>query len=417
MVQLYSRKWRRGILSSLICYIRDAIVLILPIKRLPDFLIKLLYGLEVKFVFLVHPRNYQDVFISAPFLKPIKLLLRKSIAFRLVSRMNPFVLNTVWTKQGVNGFVIAQLTVPEIMFEQRTLTLDMLRKALLLASKISGLETVVGLGGWFPMISRRGVSLVEYAKSLGLRITNGHGGTLASIYMTVEKIAKIGNFKLEELSLAIIGVGKMGANVAKVFNNDVKRLVLVDINGNALEKLKGTLRAQNSKTQIEAILSTSNISIRDVLKKCHLGICATSSVRNLVKLRDLPNGFIMLDDSRPEAIPRDPKKEKIVLEGGLLKIKDVKINYDYGLGQDENVFGCLGEAFLLALDQSRILNPTLGDVEMNNFFNLLEFCKRNKVTEGDFKSSNYLISAEDVRDALSTRHSEIKKIQNEFSIS
>ena len=135
------------------------------------------------------------------------------------------------------------------------------------------------------------------------------------------------------------------------------------------------MKAERSLTKIDIVISKSenNARLRAALKESHIGVCATSTFRNLLKVRDMPDGFIAIDDSRPEALPRDPKNERIVLEGGLLKILGSKINYDYGFGQDDNVFGCLGEAFILALDQEKSLSPTLGDVELDNFFNVLNF--------------------------------------------
>jgi predicted amino acid dehydrogenase len=120
-------------------------------------------------------------------------------------------------------------------------------------------------------------------------------------------------------------------------------------------------------------------------------------------LRDIPNGFVAIDDSRPEALPRDPRHKRIILEGGLLKIKGVKLDYDYGFGQDENVFGCLGEAFVLALDQCKTLKPTVGDIDLENFHRVVDFCRKNCVSEGDLKSSDVLIMNDEIIDAFRQR--------------
>jgi len=63
----------------------------------------------------------------------------------------------------------------------------------------------------------------------------------------------------------------------------------------------------------------------------------------------------------------------------------------------------LGEAFLVALDGQRGLKPTLGDVDMDNFFRLLDLCRRNGVVEGDFKSSDSYITDDDIRAAIRRR--------------
>ena len=392
-------------MTSLLGYIRDSIILFLPIKRIPSFLTKLLYGTHVHFAFLVHPRAYQDIFISSPFLKPLQFLLRKKNAIRFFFDATPFVLNKVHSLQGVNGLVVALMTMPELMFERRKDSEKRLVAALKLISKIGSVGTVVGLGGWWPMVTRRGLSIKEQAEKLGLLVTNGHCGTLASIYLTIEKVARIGKLEKRDLCIAVIGVGKMGTNVARALNNKVKKLILIDLNESNLKKIKRSLEGHNNKTSIDIVVSNSeNVSsLKEILKDCHIGVCATSSLRNLLKLRDLPDGFIAIDDSRPEALPRDPKNERIVLEGGLLKINGATIDYDFGFGQDDNVFGCLGETFLLALDKQQKLKPTLGDVDMENFFKVLDFCCANGVTVGDLKSSDASIGEADIEAAFKKR--------------
>jgi len=405
MVQIYRRKWQKGFFSSLLGYLRDSIVLFLPIKKLPSFFVKILYGEPIHFAFLVHPRAYQDIFISSPFLKPLQFLFRKKSAIGAFFGANPFVLNKVHSLQGINGLVVALMTMPELMFEKRKKAEKRLLAALKLISKIGGPGTVVGLGGWWPMVTQRGLSIKEHAEKMGLLVTNGHCGTLASIYLTIEKVARIGKLEKGDLCIAIIGVGKMGTNVARALNGRVKKMILIDINEANLKKIKRSLEGQNPKTLIDVIVSNpENMNaLKEMLRDCHIGVCATSSLRNLLKLRDLPYGFIAIDDSRPEALPRDPKNERIVLEGGLLKICGATIDYDFGFGKDDNVFGCLGEAFLLALDRQQKLKPTLGDVDMENFFKVLDFCCANGVTAGDLKSSDVSIAEADIEAAFERR--------------
>lgn len=402
MVQIYRKKWRRGLLTSLWGYCRDCFILYLPVKRVPSWIIRMLYGSNFSFAFLVHPRAYQDVFISMPIFNILKIFLRRKFGFKFFAKTSPFVLNTVKTPQGVNGLVIAQLTVPEIMFEQRKETLKMLQKSITLVSKVCQPNAVVGLGGWFPMVTKRGILINEYAKEHNTIVTNGHCGTLASIFMTVQKIVTVAEIKLNQVIIAVIGVGKMGTNVARAFNGKVKKIILIDISEASMKKISNELILTKGMTEIESVLSDKDhrFQFKDVLKSCHVGICATSSYRNILKLQDMPVNFIAIDDSRPEALPRDPKLERIVLEGGLLKIKNAQIDYNYGFGEDDNVFGCLGEAFLLALDKQIQLKPTLGDVDMENFFLMLDFCKKMGVTEGDLKSSHVSVSDEDIRYAM-----------------
>ncbi|MDD5217377.1 MAG: hypothetical protein PHN49_06445 [Candidatus Omnitrophica bacterium] len=412
MVQIYRKKWQRGIFKAFFGYVRDCLILMLPVEKIPAFIVKALYGIQADFAFMVHPRAYNDIFVSQPFLKPIKLVLRKKIAYRMLSKMPPFVLSTVKTKQNINGIVVGQMTIPETMFEERKVALRAAEKSLRLISKICKPKVVIGLGGWLPMISRRGVDLHKQAEKLGCVLTNGHCGTLASIYMTVERIAQIVGIPLSELSLAIIGVGKMGSNVAKAFNQKIKKITLIDINEISIRKTKSLLETICPHAQISILaFDRKNINaVKQSLTGCHIGVCATSTVRNLLRIKDLPLGFIAIDDSRPEALPRDPKNERIILEGGLLKIIDAQIDYDYGFGGSDDAFGCLGESFLLALDKGNLLNPTLGDVDLENFHRMVDFCRANGVREGDLRSSDSVISHRLIRDAFESRGFSIEKL-------
>ncbi|MCB9799736.1 MAG: hypothetical protein H6757_03130 [Candidatus Omnitrophica bacterium] len=405
MVQIYKKKWQRNAVSALVCYIRDWLVLILPFRRLPSWLVRVLYGENFQFAFLVHPRAYHDIFISMPAFKPFKFLFRREKGYRFFSRATPFVLNTVITKQKINGCVIGQLTVPEVMFDQRKATLQKLEMCIRLVSKICETNAVVGLGGWFPMVTKRGAKLKPYATKLGVIVTNGHCGTLASIYLTTERLMRIAGMNLADACIAVIGVGKMGTNVVRAFNGRVKKLILIDINQTQITKAEDCLRDAPTETLVECFLLEVNNKgdLKGALQDCHVGVCATSSYRNILKLKDLPPHFIAIDDSRPEALPRDPKKEKIILEGGLLKIKEAGINYNYGFGDDDNVFGCLGEAFLLACNHLKDLKPTLAEVDMANFFNLLKYCESVGVTAGDLKTGEMSVLDEDVRESFMNR--------------
>jgi len=272
------------------------------------------------------------------------------------------------------------------------------------ASKITKNGAVVGLGAWFSMFTKRGLAVQGIAKNVGLRLTNGHMGTLISIYLTLERIASLIDVPLSGLHVAVIGTGKMGENVAHALNGKVASLTLIDIQLTALEKTRRALLERGEKTQIKAVLSeVDGRSLREALKEVHIGICATSTFRNLLKLRDMPSGFVAIDDSRPEALPRDPRGERIILEGGLLKIKGAVQDYDYGFGENENVFGCLGESFLLAYDGGKTIQPTLGRVDMLNFERGLELCRRAGVCEGDFKSSEISVSGQLIKDSILSR--------------
>jgi hypothetical protein len=74
-----------------------------------------------------------------------------------------------------------------------------------------------------------------------------------------------------------------------------------------------------------------------------------------------------------------------------MKIKGIKQKYDFGFGIDDNVFGCLAESFLLAADKVETLQPTLGEVDFENFEKMIAAFSQLGVSVGDFKCRDEVI--------------------------
>jgi hypothetical protein len=115
--------------------------------------------------------------------------------------------------------------------------------------------------------------------------------------------------------------------------------------------------------------------------------------------------FVLLDDSRPEAFSRRHARSvhQLVLEGGLVKIPNVRGDYNFGFGLDENVFGCLAETFALALPSQKSISPTLGDVDMGNFRAMRQLFQCAGMTAGDFKSADRYVPQEQLAHIVQSR--------------
>jgi predicted amino acid dehydrogenase len=170
-----------------------------------------------------------------------------------------------------------------------------------------------------------------------------------------------------------------------------------------LEKeLKAT---DNGSTRLKICVSDDNNGkLKDILKDRHISICTTTNLRRIIKTEDIPENTVIIDDSRPEAISRDAGHNKIVLEGGLMKIRGIDIDYNFGFGINENVFGCLAESYALALDALKTLRPTLGDVDLTNYEHMRNFCLDNEMECGDFKSRDLTISEDLIKKIVSSKN-------------
>ncbi len=159
------------------------------------------------------------------------------------------------------------------------------------------------------------------------------------------------------------------------------------------EKLKNIM----SETDIQKYTNREDFGgMNEVFENNHIIVCTTSNVRRIIKPEEIPDNSIIIDDSRPEGIPRELSGKRVVLEGGLLKINGIIQNYDYGFGFDENVFGCLAESYLLASDSSKIITPTLGDIDFDNFDKMISLCQKFNITVGDFKCRDKIIEKEKI---------------------
>ena len=409
-MQFYKKKktgktWQRNPAFSLLNFMRDAFIYILPVRRVPVFLVRILYGVNPKFIFFVHPRRTEDIYTGFPPAVILRKIFGKDFFLRIFYKLPPFLLSPVKTPSGVDGLVISSPILPENFFKDRR---DVLKEALrgfYFGSKLVTKNAVFGLGGLWPMVTRRGAALNLYAKQKGIRITNGHTGTLLSLFLMIKKIADISNIKLDDTKILILGVGKMGENLARLLYGKVATITLVDINENRLNIVENKLKETKTATEIQKYTNKNDLNeLGNIFRSNHIAVCTTSNIKRILKPQNIPENCIIIDDSRPEAIPRDLDDNRIVVEGGLMKINGLTQQYDFGFGVDENVFGCLAEAFLLAADQSGEIKPTLGEVDFENLFKLNALCEKLNVVVGDFKCRDIKIEDAKVFSVLKNKN-------------
>lgn len=391
-MQFYKRNksgstWQRDPFISLLHLLRDTIVFFLPVKRIPRFIVKVLYGIYPKFIFFVHARRTEDIWIALPFLVPFRRFLGRKLFTKISYLFPPFVLDTIHTDKGTDGLVVTSIFLSEILLINKRIALREGLKGLFFSAKIARKGAIFGLGGLWPMLTRRGLILNRYSDSRGIIVTNGHCGTLVSLFLSIKKIAELGDIALDQLKVVILGVGKMGFNLAHALYGKVATLTLVDIKDTRINRVEEKLKKVMAKTDIQKYTNHYDIGgIEEIFANNHICICTTSNVRHVLKSEQIPSNTIIIDDSRPEGIPRQLNQpDRIVIEGGLMKIKGLRQTYDFGFGIDENVFGCLAESFLLAADKSNMLRPTLGEVDIENFERMILACDKLGVSIGDFK--------------------------------
>jgi len=399
-----SRLWQKNPIVSLLHILRDMLIFIIPIRRVPSLIVRFLYGVKPKFIFFVHPRRTKDIYMAFPPSVIMRRFLGKKNFLKIISLFPPTVVSIIRTPQHINGLVITSPLLPEEFFKNKKKTLREAFKGLSFGSKLVTKGAVFGLGALWPMVTRRGLALKRFAESKNITVTNGHSGTLISLFLSIKKMADISGIQLNELKIVILGVGKMGENLARVLYGKVAAITLIDINETRLNHIEEKLKKIMSETDIQKYTNRADFGeIKDILRNNHIVVCTTSNIRHILKPEDIPENSIIIDDSRPEGIPRDLEGNRIVLEGGLMKIRGIIQNYDSGFGIDENAFGCLTESFLLASDVTRILDPSLGEIDFENFYKMMSLCQKSGVTVGDFKCRDRIIKEEKISSILKNK--------------
>lgn len=398
--------WQKNPIIASLHILRDTIIFLLPLRQIPSFTVKFLYGVKPTFIFFIHPRRTEDIYTAFPASVLMRRFLGKNLFLKIISKFPPTVLGVIRTPQDINGLIVTSPLLAENFLEKRKESLREAVRGLFFGSKLVEKGAVFGLGALWPMVTRRGLALKHYAKSknINITITNGHCGTLISIFLSIKKMADLSGIHLEELKIAILGVGKMGENLARVLYGKVATLTLVDINEVRLNFVEEKLRKAMSETDIQKYTNRNDFGgIKEILENNHIVVCTTSNIRRILRSEDIPDNCIIIDDSRPEGIPRDLAGNRIVLEGGLMKINGIVQDYDYGFGIDDNVFGCLAECFLLASHVSGELTPTLGEVNFENFYKMMSLCQKMNVIVGDFKCRDKTVDEDKIISILRSK--------------
>jgi len=244
MVRLYNTKdrfWHRNPVVSFFGYLRDILVQAIPFK-LPGFLVKLFYGVNPDFIFLVHPRHTEDVYRGFPALSVLRKRTSKGGMANIIKRLPPIVIGSIKAPNGVTGLVVSSFYLPNVLLGKNKATLRQARRCISFSAKLAKKDSYIGLGAWWPIVTRNGLALRCLAEKKGMVLTNGHTGTLISIILSVRKVAQLSGKGIKNLKVVIVGAGKMGSNLGKALAREVTDIGLVDLVDKRLDKLEERLK-------------------------------------------------------------------------------------------------------------------------------------------------------------------------------
>jgi predicted amino acid dehydrogenase len=396
-------------IESITCYRCFKNVLLTFIYHYSPFRIK---RKKIDFIFLVHPRYMEDYEMVFPTLSIIKRFIPEKWLIKFIEKFPPIIVDKIRAEDGMKGVMISTLVMPQnLMSDRKRLKKEIKRvqHLVLKAFKPRHKKIVLGTGAWWPMLTQRGKMLRQYFDESKFTLTSGHTATVFSIVKSVDQLIKKSKTKPKNAMLAILGCGDIGSAVAESLVSMSYNVTLIDLFPKKLEILKAKLLKINDKAIIKTYISEPN-GIKSVLSTCHMGVCATANIELIIDRHNIPENFIFLDDSKPEAIPRfSVNNSRYTLEGGLLKIKGMKAFHNLGFGTSDNMLGCLSECYIVAKDHqlSTDNKSLIGKVSADDILWMKDSCEKNDIKIGDYKSGNDFVGSEKLVNALNKRSKSI----------
>lgn len=298
------------------------------------------------FVFLVHSRDRTDLPRKFPILK----YLPNSIFDWLTMSLPPLVVSKVTglaskTGKPLMGVVIGIPMTARQLLEHRNKALKRILQSVNLAKKKGA--KYIALGAMTASLSKGGKDIIERIKDV--YVTTGRTYTVKNITEYIEDLIKRFSIDRGAVRIGIVGAaGGIGSGVAmSLAKKGYKRLFLIDLERKLihLKRHIGVLEKDAAGLNIEISHKVSTIV------NCDIIVAATSSPEIVIESYDVSPGTIIINDAQPSDVSPEIIKNRndvLVIEGGVLRTRDINCHFDFGLAHRNDIFSCLAEALILA---------------------------------------------------------------------
>jgi len=234
--------------------------------------------------------------------------------------------------------------LPEQMLQDKEYATEKIIKAIKLAEKKGA--NIVGLGALTSSITDGGKKLIG---KVNVNLTTGNTLTSYITFLDIQRMANAKNINLNKETIAIVGAtGSIGSAVSKLIaKNYESSLIIVSRTVSNVELLKQEILEIRKGGNVEATNSLEKISSAGIV------IIATASSSAFIQSKHLKNGAVVYDITQPRNISMETIKERtdlIVIDGGLVKIPEARINFNVGLPKGV-FFGCLTETMILSAEK------------------------------------------------------------------
>ena len=291
-------------------------------------------------VWIIHPRNMEDIFKQMPFLK----IFPKKYIHWMLRHTPPYIISTLKTNGLASGYIIAVPLLPEDFKNNKKLSLRRVQQAVRLAKEL-GIKKI-SVGGFLSSVVERN----NLSEKMNVSFFDGTNLLSHIIADKVENILTKQSDK--QLSVAIIGATtKSGKLISELISQlSIKSLALIGRTQENLDALKE--KCTCNKNCCSAILSTTN---KTVLKNADIVVLTTYIPDDTEIVPQLKDGSVFIaaiEPTSPFVFDIEKKRPDItVIKDILVKTPGLNAGIRTGISRQHS-FVCLSEAIIHNTTQS-----------------------------------------------------------------
>jgi predicted amino acid dehydrogenase len=305
-----------------------------------------------KFAFVIHPINYDDLFIS-PLFKPFRAL-PKGLVEESAAKMPPiFVCKATGIKtpagKEAEGYFFGVPATPKMMIKLRPeFFYRQMQQIARMAARKNAI--VMGLGAYTSVIGDAGVSV---AKGSPIAVTTGNSYT---IWATIEALrlgaGKLGIDISHARAMVIGATGSIGKAITRMLAEEVPEIIIIAPKPERLMELARMLEADAARDGRELKVDVAT-KPDEFLPSADLIVAATSAQGGIIDVMKVKRGALICDVAMPPDVSREEAGRRddilVIASGEILIPGDVHWGLDLGLPKNV-AFACLAETILLALE-------------------------------------------------------------------
>lgn len=296
------------------------------------------------FVFLVHPRTDEDLYLAFPFFR----FLGRRIGQWILNHLWPVIGPPITGVDGIRGRTIFCPWTVEMMLDNPEGAQEAIQRAADVARNLGA--GYLGTGALTASMTRLGRDL----RGNGMVVTTGHAATtLLGARILLEALRRSG-IDPETAAVAVVGAGgNIGGTVSRYLLGRVRKLLLLDLDrGGAIRRMHELADQACSKGMLaEVIVVKDQVDYKSLFTADGV-FTATSATDSFLKAAWLKPGAVLVEDSQPLAMSYSEaaKHDGLAIQV-LARIPGVDAHFRFQRGVGREVhYTCLAELIALALD-------------------------------------------------------------------